>query len=50
MSISKTRGLLYLIARLLGDVNAVRRGVVGKRIARRIAGKASGRLLRRLIK
>ncbi|HIJ42714.1 MAG: hypothetical protein QF511_12410 [Rhodospirillales bacterium] len=50
MSISKIRGLLYLIARLLGDVNAVRRGTVGKRIARRIAGKASGRLLRRLIK
>jgi hypothetical protein len=42
--------LLYLIARLLGDVNAVRRGTIGKRIARRIAGKASGRLLRRLIK
>ena len=50
MGISKIRGLLYLIARLLGDVNAVRRGTVGKRIARRIAGKASGRLLRRLIK
>ena len=50
MRISKIRGLLYLIARLLGDVNAVRRGTVGKRIARRIAGKASGRLLRRLIK
>ena len=50
MRISKIRGLLYLIARLLGDVNAVRRGTIGKRIARRIAGKASGRLLRRLIK
>jgi|TARA_Y100000031_G_scaffold128818_1_gene147442 hypothetical protein len=50
MGISKIRGLLYLIARVLGDVNAVRRGTVGKRIARRIAGKASGRLLRRLIK
>jgi hypothetical protein len=50
MSIPKIRGWLYLIARLLGDVSAVRKGAVGKRIARRIAGKASGRILGRLIK
>lgn len=48
MSIAKTRGLLYLIARLLGDVNAVQRGTVGKRVARRMAGKASGRDLGKL--
>jgi len=50
MSIPKIRGWIYLIARLLGDVSAVRKGAVGKRIARRIAGKASGRILGRLIK
>lgn len=42
------RGLLYTLARLLGDVNAVKKGRIGRRIARRMAGKATGRLLRRL--
>jgi len=45
MSLSWIRNLLYLIARILGDINAVRRGAIGKRIGRRIAGKASGRFL-----
>lgn len=31
MSINKTRGWQYFIARLLGDVNAVKKGKVGKR-------------------
>lgn len=48
LSISKTRGLLYLIARLLGDVNAVKKGTVGKRLVRRAAGKATGRGLGKL--
>lgn len=50
MSINKTRGLLYWLARLLGDVNAVRRGRVGRRIARRATGKATGRGLGKLFK
>ena len=33
MSIGKTRGFLYWLARILGDVNAVQKGKVGKRIA-----------------
>ena len=49
-SISQARGLLYGLARLLGDVNAVRKGTVGKRLVRRTAGKATGRLLGRLFK
>ena len=44
------RSLLYLLARLLGDVNAVNRGKVGRRVARRIAGKGTGRWLGRLFK
>jgi hypothetical protein len=44
------RGWLYWLARFLGDVGAVRKGKVGKRIGRRVAGKASGKLLRRLFK
>jgi len=31
MSISKTRGFLYWLARLLGDVNAIGKGRVGIR-------------------
>lgn len=45
-----TRGWLYWLAKILGDINAVKRGKVGKRIARRAAGKATGRGLRKLFK
>jgi len=44
------RSALYTIARLMGDVNAVKKGKVGKRVARRAAGKATGRSLRKLLK
>ena len=44
------RGTLYKLARFLGDVNAVKKGRVGRRIGRRIAGKATGRGLGRLFK
>lgn len=50
MTISKVRGLLYWLARLLGDVNAVKKGRVGRRIGRRLAGKVTGRALRKLFK
>lgn len=45
-----TRGILYALARFLGDVNAVKKGRVGKRVARRIAGKATGRGLGKLFR
>lgn len=44
------RSFLYMLARLLGDVNAVRRGRVGRRIGRRVAGRATGRGLGKLFK
>ena len=50
MSISKIRGLLYFVARLLGDVTAVKKGAIGKRVLRRAAGKVTGRFLGKLIK
>ena len=46
MSINKIRSWLYRIARILGDVNAVKKGY----IARRAAGKVTGRMLRKLFK
>jgi hypothetical protein len=50
MSPKSVRGWLYLIAKLMGDVNAVQKGRVGRRIGRRIAGKATGRALGRIFK
>ena len=44
------RGFLYLLAKLMGDVNAIQKGKVGRRIARRIAGKVTGRALGRLFR
>jgi hypothetical protein len=44
------RGFLYSFARLLGDVNAVKKGKVGRRVARRAAGKVTGRGMRKLFR
>jgi hypothetical protein len=49
-SISSTRGGLYKLARLLGDVQAVQSGRVGRRAGRRVAGRATGRGLGRLFR
>jgi len=37
------RSLLYFLARLLGDISAVRKGKIGKRVARRVVGRAVGK-------
>ena len=50
MSINKTRSFLYLLGRVLGDVNAAKKGRVGRRIARRAAGRAAGIGLGRLFR
>ncbi len=50
MSITKTRGLLYTLAKLLGDLSAIQKGAVGKRIARRAVAKVAGKGLRKLLK
>lgn len=47
---AKLRGLLYTLAKFLGDIQAVKKGKVGKRIARRAAGKAAGKGFRGLFK
>lgn len=48
MSISKIRAALYKTAKVLGDVNAAKEGKVGKRVERRVAGKFTGKLLKKL--
>jgi hypothetical protein len=42
---SSLRSSLYTLARLMGDINAVKKGRVGRRIGRRIAGRVTGRTL-----
>jgi hypothetical protein len=48
--VATTRGILYTLARLMGDVNAVKKGTVGKRIGRRLVGKMTGRGIGRLFR
>jgi hypothetical protein len=52
MTLSKFRGWLYGLAKILGDVQAVRKGpkAVGKRLMRRAAGKVSGRMLGKIFR
>ena len=50
MSTGQIRSLLYLLSRLLGDVNAAKRGTVSKRIARRAVGRVIGQGLGRLFR
>lgn len=45
ITIGKTRSALYKVNRILGDVNAVKRGTVTKRVVSRGAGKVSGGIL-----
>ena len=44
------RSLLYSLAKLMGDYNAVKKGKVGQRVGRRAAGKATGKAMRKLFK
>lgn len=46
--ISKLRSVLYTTAKVLGDVDAVKKGKVGKRVKKRVLGKIAGRLLGKL--
>ena len=44
------RSALYTLARVLGDANAVKKGKVGRRVARRAASKVTGRGLGKIFK
>lgn len=44
------RSFMYILARLLGDFNAIEKGTIGKRIVRRAAGRMTGRALGRLLR
>ena len=42
--------LLYSLLKYSNDINAVKKGKVGRRVGRSIYGKASGKLARKLFK
>ena len=48
--IGRLRSLLYTLARSLGNLQAVRRGRVGRRIARVAVGRILGRFLARMFR
>jgi len=51
VTISSARGVLYTIAKLLGDVQALtskRKGAIPRRIIMRLGGKATGGILGKL--
>lgn len=57
MTINKFRSFLYMVAKGLGDVQAVNKAVrtgsmkpIGQRLGRRVAGKLTGRLLGKMFK
>lgn len=47
MSINKTRGFLYWLAKLLGDINAIKKGKVGQRLINRGIGKATSKIFKK---
>lgn len=54
LTISKVRGIMYTSAKILGDIQALTHKnpakAIPKRVARRIAGKATGRFMGWLFK
>jgi len=49
-SLMSTKSSIYKFLRLWNDASAVKKGKVGKRIGRRLAGKTTGRLFRKVFK
>jgi hypothetical protein len=45
MPFGKIRKLLYGMAKLLGDLNALKKGKIGKRLVNRVTGKIAGKAL-----
>jgi hypothetical protein len=50
VSINKIRKILYVVGKVLGDVNAVKRGKICQRVGRRVTGKITGKLMGKIFK
>lgn len=46
MTIGKIRTILYNTAKILGDINAIKRGRVKQRVKNRVVGKLTSRLFK----
>lgn len=44
------KNLIYKILRISNDINAIRRGKIGKRVGRRVYGRMSGNMMRKFFK
>ena len=49
-NIGRFRSILYKTGKVLGDVNAVKRGTIGKRVTTRIGGKITSRVLNKIVR
>ncbi|MFN3873682.1 MAG: hypothetical protein ACK4R9_11850 [Ignavibacterium sp.] len=49
MTINEIRNILYISAKMLGDINAINKNKLGKRIITRGIGRLTGRFLRSII-
>ena len=43
ITIGKIRAFLYIAAKILGDINSIKRNKIGTRVTNRITGKVSSR-------
>ena len=50
MTLSKFRGWLYFIAKMLGDVSAVKNNRISRRIGWRLAGKQTSKALNKIFR
>ncbi|MFC2947931.1 hypothetical protein [Virgibacillus sediminis] len=50
MNVNKLIRFLFKAARILGDINAVKGGTYGKRVARRTAKRTTRKMVRSLFK
>ncbi|WP_199868561.1 hypothetical protein [Virgibacillus senegalensis] len=41
---------IYKVLRVWNDIDAVRKGRIGKRVGRRVAGKSAGKAIKKLFK
>ena len=44
------KSMIYTALRISNDINAVKKGKIGKRIKRRVAGKMAGRFINKLFR
>lgn len=44
------KSTIYKLLKISNDINAIRKGSIGKRIGRRVSGQIAGKAIRRIFK